>query len=31
LAEHKLVDREQIFDITSTYFEGEKAELARFG
>ena len=31
LAKYKLVDKEQIFDITSTYFEGENAELARFG
>ena len=31
LKEHGLVASEQIFDITSTYFEGEKAELSALG
>ncbi|RLG58606.1 MAG: hypothetical protein DRN88_00240 [Candidatus Hydrothermarchaeota archaeon] len=31
LKKHDLVASEQIFDITSTYFEGEKAELASHG
>ncbi|RLG58554.1 MAG: IS1634 family transposase, partial [Candidatus Hydrothermarchaeota archaeon] len=31
LKEHGLIASEQIFDITSTYFEGEKAALARHG
>jgi len=31
LKEHGLIASEQIFDITSTYFEGEKAELSALG
>ena len=31
LKEHGLVASEQILDITSTYFEGEKAELSALG
>ena len=31
LQEHGLIDKDQIFDITSTYFEGDKAGLAEHG
>ena len=31
LEKHGLIDKEQIFDFSSTYFEGRKAELSSYG